>query len=139
MKRRKASQVKGNELSENPVAALVFWWGELGRQIRIEGRVEKIPRKESVEYFQSRPVESQISAWTSSQSQVIESRESLERRYLEIKKGYEGKTIPCPSHWGGYRLIPQTFEFWQGWANRLHDRILYTRIKDGWKIQRLAP
>jgi len=130
---------KGNELSENPVAALVFWWGELGRQIRIEGRVEKIPRKESVEYFQSRPVESQISAWTSSQSQVIESRESLERRYLEIKKGYEGKTIPCPSHWGGYRLIPQTFEFWQGWANRLHDRILYTRIKDGWKIQRLAP
>lgn len=130
---------KGNELAENPVAALVFWWGELGRQIRIEGNVEKISRKESEEYFQSRPFESQISAWASAQSRVTENRESLEKRYLEIKKQYEGKTVPCPPYWGGYRLIPEAFEFWQGWANRLHDRILYSKIKDGWKIERLAP
>lgn len=130
---------KGNELAENPVASLVFWWAELGRQVRIEGSVEKISRKESEEYFQSRPVESKISAWVSAQSRVIESREILEKRYLEIKKQYEDKTVPCPPHWGGYCLIPEIFEFWQGWANRLHDRILYTQTKDGWKIERLAP
>jgi pyridoxamine 5'-phosphate oxidase len=130
---------KGNELAENQVAALAFWWGELGRQIRIEGTVEKISRKESEEYFQSRPFESQISAWASSQSRVIENREILEKRYQEIRKQYKGKTFPCPPHWGGYCLSPETFEFWQGWVNRLHDRILYTRIKDGWRIERLAP
>lgn len=130
---------KGNELAKNPFGALVFWWGEFGRQVRIEGRVEKISRKESEEYFQSRPIESRISASASSQSRVIESRESLEKRYLEIRKQYEGKTVPCPPYWGGYRLIPQTFEFWQGWANRLHDRILYTWEEEGWKIERLAP
>ena len=130
---------KGNELAENPAAALVFWWGELGRQVRIEGSVQKIFRKESEDYFQSRPFESQISAWASTQSRVIENRDSLEKRYGDIKKQYEGRTVPCPPYWGGYRLISNALEFWQGWANRLHDRILYTRIKDGWKIERLAP
>lgn len=130
---------KGKELVENPVAALVFWWEEFGRQIRIEGRVEKLPRKQSEDYFQSRPFESQISAWTSAQSRVIESREILEQRYLQLQKEYEGKTVPCPPHWGGYRLIPQAFEFWQGWVNRLHDRILYRRTQEGWKIERLGP
>jgi pyridoxamine 5'-phosphate oxidase len=130
---------KGDELAENPRAALNFWWGELGRQVRIEGRVEKTSRKESEEYFRSRPFESQISAWASAQSRVIENRKDLEERYLEIKKQFEGKTVSCPPFWGGYRVIPDKVEFWQGWANRLHDRILYTRAKDGWKIERLAP
>lgn len=130
---------KGNELTENPVAALDFWWEEFGRQIRIEGSVERISRKESEQYFKSRPFESRISAWASAQSRVMGSRDSLEKRYQEIKKQYEGKSVPCPPHWGGYRLIPNSFEFWQGWANRLHDRILYTHQKDGWKIERLGP
>jgi pyridoxamine 5'-phosphate oxidase len=124
---------------ENPVAALVFWWEKLGRQIRIEGSVEKISRKESEEYFQSRPFESQISAVASAQSRVIENIAILEKRFQEIKKQYRNKTVPCPLHWGGYRLIPNSFEFWQGWANRLHDRILYKRERAGWKIKRLAP
>jgi pyridoxamine 5'-phosphate oxidase len=130
---------KGNELKENPIASMVFWWVELGRQVRIEGSVEKISKKESEEYFQSRPFESQISALASAQSQVIENRESLEKRYENLRKQYEGKTVPCPPYWGGYRIVPDTFEFWQGWANRLHDRILYTKTKDGWRIERLAP
>jgi pyridoxamine 5'-phosphate oxidase len=130
---------KGNELAQNPIAALVFWWGKMGRQIRIEGSVEMISREESEEYFQSRPFESQISAWASAQSRIVENRDSLEKKYHEIKEQYEGKTVPCPPHWGGYCLTPNLFEFWQGWANRLHDRILYTREKIGWKIERLAP
>lgn len=130
---------KGKELAENPVAALVFWWAEFGRQIRIEGRVEKISRKDSQDYFQSRPFESQISAWASAQSRVIGSREILEERYQQLRKEHEGKTVPCPPNWGGYCLVPEAFEFWQGWVNRLHDRIQYRRSKEGWKIERLAP
>ena len=130
---------KGKELKENPVAALSFWWRELGRQVRIEGNVGKISRKESEAYFQSRPFVSQISAWASDQSRVLASREILENRYSQLKKEYEGKSVPCPPYWGGYRLLPDSFEFWQGWANRLHDRILYTQTENGWKIERLAP
>lgn len=130
---------KGIELAENPVAALVFWWHQFGRQIRIEGSVKKISVKESEDYFHSRPFDSQISAWASAQSRRVEGRETLEETYNQLKKEYEGKIVPRPPYWGGYRLIPDTFEFWQGWANRLHDRILYTKIESGWKIERLAP
>lgn len=130
---------KGIELDENPVAAVVFWWGNLGRQVRIEGNTEKISEKESENYFHSRPFDSQISAWASAQSRPVESREILETRYNQLKKEYEGKVVPRPPYWGGYRLVPNTFEFWQGWANRLHDRILYTKIGSYWRIERLAP
>lgn len=130
---------KGKELAENPIAALAFWWGELGRQVRIEGSVKKVSKEESADYFQSRPFDSKISAWTSRQSSVIDDRENLEKKYFEIKKKYENQEIPLPSYWGGYRVIPHRIEFWQGWVNRLHDRILYTRTQDGWEIQRLAP
>jgi len=130
---------KGIEMAENPFAAVVFWWGELGRQVRIEGTVEKILEEESEDYFHSRPFDSQISALASAQSRRVESRKILETLYNRLKKEYEGKIVPRPQYWGGYRLVPDAFEFWQGWVNRLHDRILYTKMRGGWKIERLAP
>jgi len=130
---------KGKELTQNPQAALVFFWKEIERQIRIEGEVEKIAAAESDEYFLSRPAGSRISAWASAQSQVITNRQiletSVERYATEFKN-----SIPRPPHWGGYRVMPWRFEFWQGRINRLHDRIQYTKIADGsWKVDRLAP
>ncbi len=131
---------KGLELSENPAAALVCYWVELWRQIVICGSVVKIPPEESDRYFATRLRGSQLGAWVSEQSQVIDGREILERRLAEFDKTYQERDIPRPPHWGGYRLVPNTIEFWQGRKDRLHDRILYTRQEDGsWRIERLAP
>ena len=130
---------KGKDLKENPKAALTFFWDELRRQIRIEGRIEKISRETSKEYFSSRPRESQIGAWVSAQSSVIPNREMLENKYVELKEKFGNEEIPLPDFWGGYRLIPNYFEFWQGRENRLHDRICYKKENDEWKIFRLAP
>jgi len=131
---------KGEDLAANPRAALLFTWLDLQRQIRIEGRVEKIEPEASLAYFQSRPRESQIGAWTSPQSQVIASREVLQKFEHEVEVKFSGiEKLPLPPNWGGYRVIPEMFEFWQGRMSRLHDRILYTKEGEGWKIGRLAP
>lgn len=132
--------LKGQQLNENPFAALVFWWAELERQIRIEGRVEKISNPESDAYFHSRPIGSQLGAWVSHQSQVIDSREVLETRQLDLEKQYRDREIPRPSHWGGFRVVPSVIEFWQGRPSRLHDRLRYTLQANGsWLRQRLSP
>jgi pyridoxamine 5'-phosphate oxidase len=131
---------KGQELAENPQAALVFWWAELERQVRICGHVEKVSENDSDRYFQSRPFNSRLGAWASNQSEVIESRILLEQRLQELKVKYENQDVPRPPNWGGLRVIPTEIEFWQGRSSRLHDRILYTRLDNGdWKIQRLSP
>ena len=131
---------KGRELGENPFAALDFYWIEVDRQIRITGPVERTSREESEHYFRSRPVGSQLGAWVSRQSQVIDGRKILDARLAEMIERFGDKPIPLPPHWGGYRIKPDTIEFWQGRPNRLHDRFRYTRKADGsWVIERLAP
>ncbi|MBM2846638.1 MAG: pyridoxamine 5'-phosphate oxidase [Bacteroidetes bacterium] len=131
---------KGKELSANPVAALVFFWEEMNRSVRVEGNVTKLSPYESDEYFATRPRDGQLSSLTSSQSEVVESREVLDRRFEELKKEYEGKTIARPPHWGGYRVYPVRIEFWQQRFARLNDRIVYQRRSDGsWLMQRLQP
>jgi pyridoxamine 5'-phosphate oxidase len=130
---------KGAELAANPRAALVFWWDKLERQVRIEGRVERTSRSESEAYFASRPPGSQLSAAASPQSRVIEDRAALERRVAELATTVPDGRLPLPGFWGGYRLVPQVVEFWQGRPNRLHDRLRYRRAGDGWRIERLAP
>jgi pyridoxamine 5'-phosphate oxidase len=131
---------KGKELLWNPYATLLFFWNELHRQVRIEGRVKKIPPIESDKYFHSRPHGSQLGAVISPQSRVIEGRNFLEEKLAQAEKEFSGKEIPRPEHWGGYEVIPQTIEFWQGRSNRLHDRILFTLTdKEKWKLERLAP
>lgn len=131
---------KGLELTENPHAALVFYWRELDRQVRCNGTVEKMAPAESDAYFASRPIDSQLAVWTERQSIVISDREHLEDNFEQAKLAYKDKDIPRPPHWGGYRLVPNMFEFWQGCPSRLHDRIRYTLEKDGnWKIDRLSP
>lgn len=129
---------KGRELAANPHAALLFYWIEMEREVRIEGRVEKIAAAESDAYYATRPVKARLGAWASPQSQTIASREWLERRMLDAAARY-GASPPRPPDWGGYRLIPATFEFWQGRADRLHDRIAYAREAQTWVIRRLAP
>ncbi|MFB2769568.1 pyridoxamine 5'-phosphate oxidase [Pelatocladus sp. BLCC-F211] len=131
---------KGQELAENPQAALVFWWAELERQVRICGHVEKVSENDSDRYFQSRPFNSRLGAWVSNQSDIIESRTLLEQRFQELQAKYKNQDVPRPPHWGGLRVIPTEIEFWQGRSSRLHDRILYTLLDNGnWKIQRLSP
>jgi len=131
---------KGRELAANPYAALVFYWPELGRQVRVTGRVTETSREETEAYFQTRPRGSQLSAWASWQSSVIPDRAALERKVQKLKSRYAGKEVPAPAGWGGYRLRPDTIEFWQGRVNRLNDRLLYSRQPDGrWKMERLAP
>jgi len=131
---------KARELEANPHAALVFYWAELERQVRVTGEVSRVTREESEAYFQSRPIGSQLGALASHQSQVIPNREVLEKRLAELTTEYQGRPIPLPPHWGGYRLAPQAIEFWQGRPNRLHDRLRYTRQPDGsWLIERLSP
>ncbi len=131
---------KARELEANPQAALVFFWHGLERQVRVEGRVERVSCEESDRYFQSRPAGARIGAWCSPQSEVIASREVLERAYREFETLYEGGNVPRPANWGGYRLLPESIEFWQGRPNRLHDRLRYTRLPLGdWRIERLAP
>jgi pyridoxamine 5'-phosphate oxidase len=131
---------KGREIADNPHASLLFYWIELERQVRIEGTVVKASAAESDQYYESRPLGSRIGAWASEQSQVIESRAVLEAREKEISAKY-GEHPPRPPHWGGYRLIPDAIEFWQGRPSRLHDRLLYTRAVEGgdWQIARLSP
>lgn len=130
---------KAAEISLNPMAALSFLWLELERQVRIEGILEKISPEKSDEYFASRPRENQIGAWSSDQSTEIASREELSRRFAELEEKYKGKSIPRPPYWGGYRLLAESVEFWQGGPGRIHDRILYTRTSAGWQRKRLAP
>ncbi len=129
---------KGRELAAHPVASLTFFWRELERQVRIEGAVERVSAAESAEYFASRPLGSRIGAWASPQSEAIESRAWLEARWARLADEY-GEKPPCPPHWGGYRVLPDFLEFWQGRMSRLHDRIAYTRTAEGWKVARLAP
>ena len=131
---------KGQQLSENPKACLLFFWKELERQVRITGIVEKLSSEESNAYFQSRPRASQLGAVVSPQSQVIESRQWLDEKYKEIFMQFENTTVQRPLHWGGYIVRPVIIEFWQGRPGRLHDRIQYTLLENGgWKIERLAP
>jgi len=131
---------KGKQLAANPYAAMAFYWIELDRQIRISGEVEKTSREESQIYFRSRPIGSQLGAWASRQSDVIDGRRVLDARMSEMTERFANKAIPVPPHWGGYRLKPDVFEFWQGRPNRLHDRFRYTRQANGsWLIERLAP
>ena len=131
---------KGKELAHNPNVALVFLWKELERQVRIEGKAKKISAKRSTDYFKSRPKGSQIGAWASPQSQVLTNRKELEENYIQLEKQYTNQLVlPKPPHWGGYLVVPDRMEFWQGRSSRLHDRINYTLQEDQWLIERLAP
>ncbi len=131
---------KGTELDENPIAALSFYWPQPARQVRITGTATRTARSESEAYFHTRPLDSQLGAWASNQSEVISSRDVLERRMEDLLKEYEGKLIPLPPYWGGYRVAPFLFEFWQNRPSRLHDRLRYKLGSAGeWVIERLAP
>lgn len=130
---------KGAELEQNPHASLCFLWLELERQVRVDGKIEKIPDQESEEYFKQRPYQSQLGALASVQSEVVESREYLENKIKNLENTYPIGKVPKPDTWGGYKLIPEAIEFWQGRPSRLHDRILFEREDDSWNIKRLSP
>ncbi|MEZ5472065.1 MAG: pyridoxamine 5'-phosphate oxidase [Marinicella sp.] len=133
------NSAKAHEINSNPQASILFPWLDLERQVRISGEVEKISKAESFKYFTSRPRGSQLGAWISEQSQVISSRTVLKTLMNQIKEKFKDGQIPLPDSWGGYRIVPESFEFWQGRANRLHDRFKYTQTEQGWEIDRLAP
>jgi len=133
------NSVKAAQLDANPFAALVFYWAQLDRQVRVEGSVVRTSAQESRDYFMTRPRESQIGAWASAQSEVISSRGVLEQRAHELEGLYFDREVEWPEHWGGYRLKPERIEFWKSRIGRLHDRISYERVPDGWTITRLAP
>ena len=130
---------KAGELDTNPRAALLAYWDPLGRQVRIDGTVARVSREESREYFSTRPLESRLSALASRQSEVIESREALEARVEELRARYPERDVPLPPTWGGYRLSPSEYEFWQHQDNRLHDRLRYRRVGEAWIVERLQP
>lgn len=131
---------KGATLARNPAVSLVFWWDPLGYQVRIEGQAEKTSAAESDAYFAKRPRGSQLGAWASEQSREIDSRAALEHRMQQLERQYAGQTIPRPPHWGGYRVVPHTIEFWENRDNRLHDRLRYEHAEQGgWRVVRLAP
>jgi len=131
---------KGRQLAANPYAALGFYWIELDRQIRISGKTERTSRAESEHYFRSRPLGSQLGAWASRQSEVVDGRRVLDARMAKFTERFQGKTVPLPEHWGGFRLKPDQMEFWQGRANRLHDRFRYRlQSENKWLLERLAP
>ncbi len=130
---------KAKELAENPFVSLVFYWKEAERQVRISGSVEKMSREISEAYFATRPYDSRIGAWASEQSSIISGRQVLEERYEDFRRKYPGDDVPCPPFWGGYRVIPDEIEFWQGRTGRLHDRILFRLKGSDWEIVRLAP
>jgi pyridoxamine 5'-phosphate oxidase len=131
---------KGENFSQNPKAAIVFWWPLFERQVRVEGIIEKISDNEADSYFKTRPRGSRLAAWASNQSRVISSREALDHRFSELKALYKGRDIPRPPYWVGYRLRHSTIEFWQGRPNRLHDRLKYRQVDgEGWIMERLSP
>lgn len=130
---------KGDELAANPRAALLFHWRPPGRQVRVEGRVERVSAEESEVYFHTRPLGSRIAAWASPQSRPLPGRAELERLYEEASSRFPGEDVPLPSHWGGFRLVPDAYEFWEHAENRLHDRVRYERGGAAWTRERLAP
>jgi pyridoxamine 5'-phosphate oxidase len=130
---------KARDLAANPQAALLFFWDRLERQVRIEGKISKVPREQSESYFKSRPYGSQLGAWVSKQSEVIASRQVLEEKMRELEDKFSEGNVPLPEFWGGYVLLPETIEFWQGRPSRLHDRLRYLKVAGGWKIERLSP
>lgn len=131
---------KGSELAVNPWASLLFPWISISRQVVVTGRVEKVGRDETAAYFRTRPHGSQLGAWASEQSSPVSSREVLEQRYADLERRYpEGEGVPVPPFWGGYRVVPEAVEFWQGRENRLHDRLRYVAEGEGWRVERLCP
>ena len=130
---------KGTELGANPHGALLFYWQPPGRQVRVEGRVERLPAEESEAYFRTRPYGSRLAAWASPQSRPLADRAELDRLYEEAAARFPGDEVPLPPHWGGFRLVPDAYEFWQHADNRLHDRVSYERDGENWKRVRLAP
>jgi len=130
---------KGRQIDENQHVSVVFFWPGMERQVRIKGKAEKLNEAESVDYFMSRPADSQLGAWASPQSQIIESREVLDQNYNHYQVHFKNRKMEKPPHWGGFLICPEYFEFWQGRSNRLHDRLEYLPTPGGWKIQRLAP
>ncbi|HJQ96900.1 MAG TPA: pyridoxamine 5'-phosphate oxidase [Candidatus Polarisedimenticolaceae bacterium] len=134
-----AESRKGLEMTAHPQAALTLWWDRLERQVRIEGKVERVADSDADDYHASRPRASQIAAWASAQSRTIRDRAELDARFAEIEKRFQGRDVPRPTHWGGFRIVPHTIEFWQGRRDRLHDRIVFRREGDRWARSRLSP